>query len=190
MRLSPWSLRVRSEETAIPGGFRREVQPSEAAVWSPAYLRRQLRVSKGVQRRVILGLLGAMERPIQTIESLGRATAGDLVRVSGRVRALGTTRAGAVWWIWGGRPEEDRHRLHERAYDFLLDDGTGEPAQVLVTGGYLLGTTHLRPGELVNVVGFCDAMVDPSVRIRPPRGLPMRAVLRSGGDLPLLIRIG
>jgi hypothetical protein len=179
----------RSLETPIAGGFHRVVQPSEAAVWSGAFLKRELRASKGVRRRVILRLLAAMEQEIRTAASLRDKRPGSIVRLAGCVVALTTTREGAVWWISGGRPEDGR-ALVEKAYDFLLDDGTGERVRVAVSGGYLLGTTHLRPGEQVNVVGFYDRMVDPTVEVHAPRSAPMRAMVRSGGELPLLIRMG
>jgi hypothetical protein len=182
-------LRARSTETAVAGGFRRVVDPSHAAVWSPAHLKRELRASKGVHRRGILRLLAAMGQEIRTVASLGERRLGAIVRLSGDAVPLTTTREGAIWWISGGRPEDGRV-LSERAYDFLLDDGTGEAARIVVSGGYLLDTTHLRPGEGVTVVGFYDRVIDQTVKEHPPRGVPMRAVLRSGGDLPLLITLG
>jgi hypothetical protein len=45
----------------------------------------------------------------------------------------------------------------------------------------------LRDGDLVEVVGYKSRTVDPRVQSRLERDTPMRATLRTGRDLPLLI---
>ncbi len=45
----------------------------------------------------------------------------------------------------------------------------------------------LRDGDLVEVVGYKSRTVDPRVQSRLERDTPMRATLRTGRELPLLI---
>ncbi len=55
------------------------------------------------------------------------------------------------------------------------------------TGGVEGGEVLLRDGDAVQVVGYKTRVVDPTVASRLERDTPMRATLRSGAELPLLI---
>lgn len=52
------------------------------------------------------------------------------------------------------------------------------------------GEWALRDGDQVEIVGFKSRTVDPTVAMRLERDTPMRATLRAGRELPLIISVG
>jgi hypothetical protein len=47
--------------------------------------------------------------------------------------------------------------------------------------------TLLKPGDEIEVVGYKSRKVDPTVQDRLARETPMRATLRAGKDLPVIL---
>jgi hypothetical protein len=117
---------------------------------------------------------------------------GELVRVRGRVAARpGSMAPNNVVFdrtIFG-------QFVHERAVDFALINADGMEIWIDTEGAQLLhpqGTAELGGrsviiGDTVEVLGWKDRRVDPSVRDRLDRDEPMRVTLRAGKALPLLI---
>jgi hypothetical protein len=85
--------------------------------------------------------------------------------------------------------------VRERAVDFTLIDTNDQEIWIDTECAQLLrpqGTTELGSrtviiGDTVEVLGWKDRRVDPSVRERLDRDEPMRVTLRAGKALPLLI---
>jgi len=77
--------------------------------------------------------------------------------------------------------------LVEEASDFLLSVDGGE-VYVLSKGGHLVSGAPVRPGDVVSVFGFADAIPDAIGLGASPsgRGGLMHAI-RSGSELPLLV---
>lgn len=49
------------------------------------------------------------------------------------------------------------------------------------------GEVRIRPGDVVEIVGYKSRSVDPTVQSRLERETPMRVTLRGGSELPLLV---
>jgi len=77
--------------------------------------------------------------------------------------------------------QEDARRIAER-YQALLDR-----ERVRHLPSVRASEVMLRPGDRVEAVGYKSRRVDPSVVDRLARETPMRATLRSGKDLPLIL---
>jgi hypothetical protein len=189
-----------------------------------------------VARRVLRGRLRKLARGEVDLGALKNEEDGELVHVTGRVRAretfaafLGDARAvfrRMVFLLDAKTPV-----VHEAAVDFDLVGPAGEAITIEVEGARLLeqpprakheypphpflalplppatsrpfGARTLRAlrkptaikasevllchGDEVEVVGYKTRRVDPTVASRLERDTPMRASLRSGKALPLLV---
>lgn len=120
-----------------------------------------------------------------------RVADDEQVRVRGRVVLREDTIDGAVFV----RVREP-YRVIERAVDFALVDEDGyeiwievENARLVHPSGHqwALNDHVVRQGDRIEVVGYKDRRVDPRVADRLGREEPMRATLRSGRAMPLLI---
>ena len=75
----------------------------------------------------------------------------------------------------------------EEGHDFFLaDEEAGQTACVIVARGHLVNADSLAPGDRVSVFGFTD--VTPQGRDGPLDRGGFRLAVRSGDDLPLLLR--
>jgi hypothetical protein len=77
-------------------------------------------------------------------------------------------------------------RFHDQPLPPTLErllSGRREALRGAISAGELL----LRHGDAVEIVGYKSRTVDPRVAMRLARDIPMRATLRAGRELPLLI---
>jgi len=131
---------------------------------------------------------------------VGEVADDVLVRVRGRVklREMGSGSGSSLEMPEGAVFVRVRgaRRVHERAVDFSLVDERGEEIWIEVEGARLLHPSGnqwamrdhtVRAGDVVEVIGWKDRRVDQRVTDRLGREEPMRATLRSGKTLPLLI---
>ena len=96
-------------------------------------------------------------------------------------------------------PDAKRHKLEgegaRAVFDLTIDASLRSRSDLRVRvsrrdrGAITAGEVLVRDGDGVEIVGYKSRSVDPSVASRLPRDTPMRATLRSGKDLPLLISI-
>ena len=171
------------------------------------------RASRALLRRRMRGLA----RGTVDLSRLRSEADGELVHVKGRVRAGEQVRAlisGESCVMQRVVFTLDRDRwVHESARDFWLVGDDGRAALIAVDGARLIaaeprlrpqdatpfraltgvsagavtaGEVLLHDGDLVEIVGYKTQSVDPTVAALP-RETPMRATLRGGRLLPLLI---
>jgi hypothetical protein len=93
-------------------------------------------------------------------------------------------------------PEPKRRRIEgERAraiFDLTLDPELRATSAGITIGrsdkgSIVAGEIMLRDGDEVEVVGYKTRSVDPTIEMRLERDTPMRATLRSGRELPLIV---
>jgi hypothetical protein len=158
-----------------------------ARLWPPALLRDTPAARRAVQRR--LRCLGAPAVDLAALEAAPRGTAAHVV---GRAVACAPS-MGRLSHIWH-RSEmlaDNVRWICEEGHDFLLQDDAAAAGlvRVVAAGGALLcaASDPLRHGDRVELFGFVDRVIDPAgARVR--RAEPVSTALRSGDDLPLVVR--
>jgi hypothetical protein len=151
--------------------------------------------------------LNRLVKRADTLRQLAAAADGERVRVRGRILLRGEGVESEPGWnippkvVHACRAElvmsQRDFVVHERGVDFFLVDGSGEEIFVEIEGARLVSPQLfgeraasgqiLKEGDTVDVVGVKKRRVDQTVTDRLERQEPMRTVLRSGADLPLLI---
>jgi len=142
-------------------------------------------------RRALQRFLRTLGARQVTLGALATAPRGTPARVVGRVK-------GSCWkllsHIWS-KSEMTRHNvrlLAEEGHDFFLADDAGRTAIVQVAGGYLIGGPDLtvEAGDRVEVFGFVDHVIDRGAPLGAshPRGEPIALALRTGDQLPIIVR--
>jgi hypothetical protein len=159
-----------------------------ALLWPPALLRDTPSARRAVQRR--LRLLGA--HPVG-LRELAAAPRGRAARIAGRALAAPAMRRMTHIWHRSEMRAHNVRWLHEEGHDFFVDDEAGaSPVRVIAAGGALVceAGDALRHGDRVELFGFVDQVIDAGAAgaSRAPRAEPMGIALRSGDDLPLIVR--
>jgi hypothetical protein len=133
-----------------------------------------------------LRLLASAPTPFAAFAAL-RAGEGPL-HLRGMCAALPGDDATAVLWRVEARDDAATGRaLIEEASDFLLSVDAGT-VYVATTGGHLVSTAPLRPGDTVSVFGFADEVPDRTGLASSPHGRGgLLPAIRSGSELPLLL---
>jgi hypothetical protein len=157
-----------------------------AAVFPAAALRGAHAARRALQRS--LRILGT---PTVAIGGLAEAARGTPARVTGRVLRPRWKLFSHIW----SKSEIEEHNVRlliEEGHDFFLTDPAGEVALVIAAHGYLLGRAGetIDAGDLLEVFGFVDRVVDPASPLGSshPRGEPLVLALRAGDELPMIIR--
>jgi hypothetical protein len=150
------------------------------------------RRSSGAARRVLqrrLRVLGT--RPI-TVATASQLPTGAAAHVRGTIVPLSSGRLSAhIAHIWSlSAMDTDNVRFAvEDGHDFFLTDDKGETLRVIAARGVLVNADTLVPGDRISAFGFVDRVLDsrPHGADALTRG-PTSVALRSGDDLPLLLR--
>lgn len=142
-------------------------------------------------RRVLQRRLRALGVAPLSIAEAARLPVGTAVHVRGTIRRLRSEGAegGLKSHIWfHSAMDTDNVRVAvEEGHDFFLaDEEAGQTACVIVARGHLVNADSLAPGDRVSVFGFTD--VTPQGRDGPLDRGGFRLAVRSGDDLPLLLR--
>jgi hypothetical protein len=111
------------------------------------------------------------------------------VHLRGTCAALPGHAAAAQLWRVEVRDDAAAGRtLIEEAGDFLLSGADGGTVYVVASGGHLVSTAPLRPGDTVSAFGFADQVPDRAGLASSPHGRGgLLPAIRSGSELPLVL---
>jgi hypothetical protein len=156
-------------------------------VLPPAALRRTEAARRALQRS-----LRTLGTKAGAIGQLSAAPRGTPARVIGRVVAPRWKVSSHIWFK-SMTNEHNVRLLVEEGHDFFLTDASGQVALVMAAGGHLIGAPGIAidAGDLVEVFGFTDQVIEPGSPLGSsnPRGEPIALALRSGDELPVIVRV-
>ena len=141
--------------------------------------------------RVVRRRLRLLSSSPTSFAAFGALRAGDgPVHLRGTCAALPGHDAAAVLWRVEARDDDAGAgpTLIEEASDFLLSAADGGTIYVMASGGHLVSTAPLYPGDTVSVFGFADEVPDRTGLASSPHGRGgLLPAIRSGAALPLLV---
>jgi hypothetical protein len=166
---------------------------SLASICDTGWLAAFRRPSHAAARVALRRLRVLTSRPVSAAFFAAMPSGNGPVHLRGTCAALpGQDAAAALWSVQASEDPEQGRLLIEEARDFLLvlDDGDGPKrvVYVMATGGHLVSTAPLRPGEQVSVFGFADEVPDRDGLAACAHGRGgLLPAIRSGSELPLLV---
>jgi hypothetical protein len=162
---------------------------SLATIWDTPWLSALRRPSTATARvaRRRLRLLASAPTAFAAFAAL--RTGDGPVHLRGTCTALpGHDADGMLWRVEVRDDDAAGPTLIEEASDFLLSGADGTAVYVVASGGHLVSTAPLRPGDTVSVFGFADQVPDRTGLVASPDGRGgLLPAIRSGTELPLLL---
>jgi hypothetical protein len=148
-------------------------------------------------RRVLQRRLRALGTAPVSVEAAAAMPVGSMVHVRGSIRPvhpLDAAEGGLKSHIWShsAMNTDNVRGVTEEGHDFFLTDvsknGRGETLCVMVARGHLVNADALVAGDRASVFGFTDVVARRAPGSPGPGREPRMLALRSGDDLPLLVR--